>query len=1626
MRWKTSDCHRGNIDAPVASTATRPTTITTLNVAGFLSIVEKQRQAGTVLSGHDAQGPADIALLQEVKVSHRQDTTHLAHGPVTALSADDCQQLASNVNPGGRSWWTPYCAIILAPHTDSTPATVQEALDGRVLCLSYEDLTIVNIYSPANGAERKRFFVQLTEVLALLPGTNDNLLVAGDWNLVPDPAQVFDWLHGNPQRRDVGRPELESLLEELGQNTRGALVSNQNGDDNEHDIDPASHTFVEVMQALGITRSVNDYTYYSSPQATRNGEVRLRRLDWFATSPHLLQRIDPSSIKTSTQWLTGGDHAAVTIRIGGQISAPEGGEFTRKVAIVPGIAALGTFYDSVSRMLDTAIADTDAADDDTVKSTIDQLATAIHEQYGVHAKAERTGRHANTKQALARMAKLMDTHPDPRRWDDVFDRTRKEIQNDIAACVESSVAVNSAVADIDFRQDGHADRKVYLRRATTYLPTIFTSQRIYVPDLHDEHDITPIRDPALRSEILGVHASQEPRPQTEATFRSHGWTSPKFVPTFADVPDNGSGYTDTTTGMLANVSNFYTALYRENWIHEAALRKVLAHLPARNRLPPEAIAALGAPVTVAEVLAAIKALKNGKACGPDGLCAELLKRHAEQWAILLTRLFNAAFQSGVGSHTMVTGLISLLQKGGDPRELGNVRPITLVSKIMSTLAELWKTRLRPYLPLTTGPDQCSAAPGRFMYEAIFRVLDSIEHAHAKQLPMAMLMLDARKAFDLLDRNYLREVLLHLCGHKRDESHRETNMDGTLSPAGKVMRWLDVLLGTRECPHERAVMVNGFLTPPQAPVLLRSGTPQGLEVSAQLYNMGGEGLMGLIAAVGIEGIIIDINRRSDRHLPVLRPTRLIAARYADDFVGLVMLEHLHLLLDCIDIYCAATGQDSNNVKTLAFGIGLHATVDAAWAALGRVTWCKPADACGKALGIMAGPGADSRQQWAKIATAMFNKIRQWQNQPLSYRARTQGVLQTYVWSLALFMGSYIPPPAQLHKVLDAATRQYAWKGRLSDGTTPQSALGDFPHSSRHCPQKLANPTCHGGIGWTPSALRLDAVHAMWIVEFLADKRANSIDPEAFTWYDIGADMVATLHDVAEAVDGAVAVQLREYLLVNPVLPRRRQLSERWQTYLAAWSRLRRTLVVAPPSTHEQVLAVPLFHNPTLHHGLDTRSRHAWARRGVTHIRHLWSTRHRQWATAEALQVTTDSLLQVQRRLPLAWVALLHAGDTNFAAGQWVLAPTTGLPERYQHQAAGGRPGHILARIDNRLHDVAVQVTVHTCIPATGWRADGVHIMDIAGLIHATVEDESRATDGGGRIHWLTGATAETFYASRNSIHWRSEHGTLRPISHITQSQIRRLITGPTQMAASATAILTAVQTPQHIDLDRAFLTMHDAPWPSLTRNFAYDLASGALPCGKAHTGVTMSECPFCLTRAANPPRDTVQHIVCDCPYLEPLRLLLTRLWSCLYPDTRTPPLLSLFLAYGHVGSTHDHAAATAIRGALLAATRWARISITSEAGAVNPAALTNAALSNLRTHIHLDWRATTPAVRALLAARPSQTQRAIRPNTQRAFVLRWSRVATYRNDRVDFIGPLALRRAGRSGRGNRRHSTASPT
>jgi hypothetical protein len=117
----------------------------------------------------------------------------------------------------------------------------------------------------------------------------------------------------------------------------------------------------------------------------------------------------------------------------------------------------------------------------------------------------------------------------------------------------------------------------------------------------------------------------------------------------------------------------------------------------------------------------------------------------------------------------------------DKRDLAQYRPLALKNKVSSVLAEIVKVRMRPHLPRTTLPDQCAAAPGRYMFEAIFKILDGMHLADEYQLPMACLMADARKAYDLLGRGYLRAALLIICGHEPDDPHCETNAAGQRSP-----------------------------------------------------------------------------------------------------------------------------------------------------------------------------------------------------------------------------------------------------------------------------------------------------------------------------------------------------------------------------------------------------------------------------------------------------------------------------------------------------------------------------------------------------------------------------------------------------------------------------------------------------------------------------------------------------------------------------------------------------------------------------------------------------------------------------------------------------------------------------
>ena len=91
-------------------------------------------------------------------------------------------------------------------------------------------------------------------------------------------------------------------------------------------------------------------------------------------------------------------------------------------------------------------------------------------------------------------------------------------------------------------------------------------------------------------------------------------------------------------------------------------------------------------------------MKDGKASGADGLCAELFKNLDEIALHTLTKLYNKVSQRGHFLASWAQGLILPIHKGGEPDCTNNYRGITLLPVIAKLLfSSVLKAVFRPGL-----------------------------------------------------------------------------------------------------------------------------------------------------------------------------------------------------------------------------------------------------------------------------------------------------------------------------------------------------------------------------------------------------------------------------------------------------------------------------------------------------------------------------------------------------------------------------------------------------------------------------------------------------------------------------------------------------------------------------------------------------------------------------------------------------------------------------------------------------------------------------------------------------------------------------------------------------------------
>ncbi|KAL5253305.1 hypothetical protein ACHWQZ_G013176 [Mnemiopsis leidyi] len=199
---------------------------------------------------------------------------------------------------------------------------------------------------------------------------------------------------------------------------------------------------------------------------------------------------------------------------------------------------------------------------------------------------------------------------------------------------------------------------------------------------------------------------------------------------------------------------------------------------------------LECPFTGAEISAAARSLKNGRATGPDGIPNELLKYSTNTVHERFAGIINNCFETHSYLDPIGQANVTPLQKPNKPvGPLKNLRPLTLSNAVRKILSMATLKRIEKKVEAFTGPWQCAYKRGRSCADIVWcqRMLLSI--VQRKKWEYHRMGIDMSSAFDTIRRSSILELLVK-CGCNDDEirlvrlllsnTKIKINVNGTLS------------------------------------------------------------------------------------------------------------------------------------------------------------------------------------------------------------------------------------------------------------------------------------------------------------------------------------------------------------------------------------------------------------------------------------------------------------------------------------------------------------------------------------------------------------------------------------------------------------------------------------------------------------------------------------------------------------------------------------------------------------------------------------------------------------------------------------------------------------------------------
>lgn len=447
----------------------------------------------------------------------------------------------------------------------------------------------------------------------------------------------------------------------------------------------------------------------------------------------------------------------------------------------------------------------------------------------------------------------------------------------------------------------------------------------------------------------------------------------------------GQGCVQTSVkGMMDVVEGFYRELFSDRTPSVIAYEEFLEVL--EGGLEEEEWTALEGPLTLQEVSSAVSSLKKGTAPGCDGLPAAFYEMVLPWIGNELVGVYQECLRRGEMVVTMRTGLVSLLYKKGLKEDLGNWRPITLLTTDYKILAKVLTERLKRVIGSVVQADQTCGVPGRSISLNLALIRDIISWAEQRQLPLAILSLDQEKAFDRVSHTFLDAILRHM-------------------RFGPVYRaWVKLLYRNAFS----RIGVNGHFS---EKVDQLGGVRQGCPLSPLLYVLS---LEPLLAALRAASSFIGV------HLPGGGGICAKVAGYADDItLFLTSVSDFRVISRVLEGFCNVSGARVNVAKSSVMFFGPRADESEA---RGHYNIC--ADGL-KILGVRFFRRNSAKENWAARLKVVQAKIVRWNSRGLSLWGRLEVVKADLLPSLN-YIAYVFPVPFWYGRKLEKLVFSFLWK------------------------------------------------------------------------------------------------------------------------------------------------------------------------------------------------------------------------------------------------------------------------------------------------------------------------------------------------------------------------------------------------------------------------------------------------------------------------------------------------------------------------------------------------------------------------------------------------------------------------